>query len=228
MSSHDFESFSDGEWDNSEELAWNEFDWQQYLKSNEQEIASFLSHYHQLKTQSDHLDEIARLMGWESEDWSALDPEETEEAAIFNEEGREALDDDFDPYTVHKHPVYIVTHGLYQHLFKCWELFTAHNIRVINPIHVVQFASSLHAGELNAIMAINALDMGDYNLAICHLKNALSAVNHSFSLLQQLNAPTLKDIAPFTHEVTIALFDLREVWLRIMSDCREEGRRNNG
>lgn len=228
MSSHDFESFSDGDWDNSEELAWNEFDWQQYLKNNDQEVATFLSYYHQLKTQPDHLDAIARLMGWESEDWSSYDSEETDDDVAFPEEkeNREPLEETFDPYTVHKHPVYIVTHGLYQHLFKCWELFTAHNAPVINPVQVIQFATSLHAGELNAIMAINALDMGDYNLAICHLKNALSAVNHSFSILQKLHVVPLQDFAAFRQEASTVLFDLREVWLRVMNDCREEGRRN--
>jgi len=231
MSGFDFDNFSDGDWDQNEELAWNEHDWQRYLKNNEREIADFLHHYHKLKHEPDHLDTIARNMGWDHEDWS---PGEFQEDAGYYGEGEEPerqrkeaeTDSDIDPYTIHKHPVFIVTHGLYQHMFKCWELFTLQNQRSLNPVAVGRYSASLHAGEINAVMAISALDMGDYNLAVCHLKNALAAVNHTLALLQKLNIKSTRILRLYQAEASRTLFDLREVWLRVMNDCREEERRS--
>jgi hypothetical protein len=227
MSGFDFENYSDGDWDQNEELAWNEYDWQRYLRENEREISDFLNHYHKLKHEPDHLDTIARLMGWDSEEWSPGDMAEDSAYADSDEDDRprRESESDMDPYTIHKHPVFIVTHGLYQHLFKCWEMFTLQNQRSISPVMVGRLSASLHAGEINAIMAVNALDMGDYNLTICHLKNSLSAINHSLALLQKLTIKNVRILGLFQAETTRTLFDLREVWLRVMNDCREEERR---
>ena len=221
MSAYEFDGYSDGDWDSHEELAWNEFDWQHYLKGNEREIAEFLSHYHRLKHRPNHLDEIARILGWDMQEWSVADQEDDEEdeSPLREEEGS------LDPYTIHKHPVYVVTHGLYLHLFQTWEHFTTQNSKTLSPVVASRFPSSLHGGELNAFMAINALDMGDFNLAICHLKNALAALNHTMSLLQQLGLKNQRVQAHFHADTMSVLFDLREVWLRVMNDCREEEKR---
>ncbi len=126
-------------------------------------------------------------------------------------------------YTIHKHPVFIATRGLSQHLHHVWEHFLASG----NDLHVNmslswKFATSLHAGELNAVMAIHALDLGDFTLTICHLKNALNAVNHSLSLLHALPLGNSSQHSQFFREVQATLFDLREIWLRVMNDCRVE------
>lgn len=228
MSAYEFDGYSDGDWESHEELAWNEFDWQQYLKENEREIGEFLVHYHRLKHRPDHLDEIARILGWDAEDWAAADQEDDDEEHSGDEGVMREDDGSLSPYTIHKHPVYIVTHGLYQHIFHCWEHFTTQNHRTLSPILATRFPVSLHAGELNAFMAINALDMGDFNLAICHLKNALAALNHTMGLLQQLNIRNTRAQSLFQAECMGVFFDLREVWLRIMNDCREEERRHGG
>jgi hypothetical protein len=239
MSSYEFENFSEGDWEDRGELAWNEFDWQQYLKENEKEIARFLALYHQHRQEPDHLDEIAHLMGWDDQDWSG--PEDfSVPAPTFSTESAnppaappaEAEEEDFDAddgvdaYTIHKHPVFIATRGLYQHLYGVWEHFLGQLPNpAIGPNLAWKFAASLHAGELNAVMAIHALDLGDFTLAICHLKNALSAVNHSLSLLQLLPLTNTAHHVQFLRENQTALFDLREIWLRVMNDCREENRR---
>jgi len=241
MSAHNFENFSEGEWEDRGELAWNEFDWQQYLKQNDKEVARFLALYHQHEGRTERLDEVARLMGWGDEEWapsedsadleseSATPPmvaETPPEPATFSD----FLDEDFDAvadtYTIHKHPVFIATRGLYQHLYYTWERFLANgNDLNVNLGLSWKLASSLHAGELNAVMAIHALDLGDFTLTICHLKNALSAVNHSLSLLHSLPVSNKAQQGQFFREVQATLFDLREIWLRVMNDCREENRR---
>jgi len=224
MSGSEFDSFSEGDWENPEELTWNEFDWQQYLKKNESEIAKFLGYFHKLKTRTNHLDEIARRMGWDHDEWSCSDIVDDER---FQQEAEAdaSISNSFEPYTVHKHPVYIVTHGLYQNLFQQWEQFTLEYPCALSPLLVSQFSTSLHVGEFNAIMAINALDMADYNLTVCHLKNALSAINHTLNLAQRIPAKNPQALRAFCEELKVSLFDLRELWLRVMADCREEHRR---
>lgn len=224
MSGYEFDGYSEGDWESHEELAWNEFDWQQYLKNTEGDIAEFLAHYHRLKHKPDHLDEIARLMGWDIEEWT---PAELDVDAEATGECPNEDEDFVDPYTIHKHPVYIVTHALYQHLFQIWEHFTGQHHKLLSPVLAARFPSSLHAGELNAVMAINALDMGDFNLTICHLKNAMAALNHSMRLIQEVSLKNVRHQAIFEAECMSVLFDLREVWLRVMNDCREEENRDS-
>ncbi|MGA2053352.1 MAG: hypothetical protein ABSH19_08575 [Opitutales bacterium] len=236
MSNFDFEAFSDGEWEDRGELAWNEFDWQQYLKQNEKEIARFLALYNQHKHVPDHLDQIAHLMGWDDQEWAPADdsaspapaapPVPASETPSPSSGEDDTDDDEVDTYTIHKHPVFIATRGLYQHLYLVCEHFMAQGPgTVINPGLTWKFASSLHAGELNSVMAIHALDLGDFTLTICHLKNALSAVNHSLSLLHVLPLASTAYHVQFFREIQTGLFDLREIWLRVMNDCREENRR---
>jgi hypothetical protein len=239
---HDFEHFSESEWEDRGELSWNEFDWQQYLKQNEKEIARFLTLYLQFKGRPDHLDEVARLMGWGDQDWApgkdeptqALaesgpggDPSAAASGPTLDAPSPESEDDDFEDlpntYTIHKHPVFIATRGLNQHLNHVWEVFIANgNDLGVNTGLAWKFAASIHAGELNSVMAIHALDLGDFTLTICHLKNALNAVNHSLSLLHALPLGGNSTHSQFFREVQATLFDLREIWLRVMSDCRVE------
>lgn len=228
MSGFEYDNDAEGEWEERGDLAWNEYDWQQYLKSNEKDIARFLTFYQQLKHKQDHLDEIAHLMGWDREDWMPSDAFEDAEVSDTPAPEETLEFDAMEPYTVHKHPVFLVTRSLYQHLRFVWEHYLGNNPQWVTPALTWQFSGSLHAGELNAIMAINALDMGDFTLTICHLKNALSALNHTFSIIQQIPPRHQVKFSLFEKEACTALFDLREVWLRVMQDCREEHRRHRG
>ena len=227
MGNSEFYSYFDGDWDDHDELAWNEFDWQQYIQKNTSEITKFLDCYHRLKSKENHFEEIAQFMGWYREEWSNSD--------FFDEtlpENFDFLDElnspsaRLEPYTVHQHPVYIVTHGLYLSLFKTWGEFTLKNQRLISPFFASQFSTALHIGEFNAIMAINALDMADYNLCICHFKHALSALNQTLMLLDKLSE-NCRSLTEFKSDFNTLLFDLREVWLRVMTDCRDEYKSRN-
>jgi hypothetical protein len=80
MSGFEYDNDAEGEWEERGDLAWNEYDWQQYLKSNEKDIARFLALYQQLKHKQDHLDEIAHQMGWDREDWMPSDTFDDAEA----------------------------------------------------------------------------------------------------------------------------------------------------
>ena len=78
---------------------------------------------------------------------------------------------------------------------------------------------------MNVLLSIQALDLGDFGLTICHLKNSLNALNQTLALLNQVTHPNSEFLASFRSEIHIRLFDLREVWIRVMSDCRTESKR---
>lgn len=228
MSNQDYEPFSDGDWEDRGEIAWNEHDWKQFLGRHHLELQRYLETYETLRYHDDRLDEAARIMGWDTSDWLTLSEEEDDqdtssETWQSSEEDEESFNDD--PYTLHKHPVYIVTRALYAFLYKSWEAFTAQAPFPPSAQQNWAFSKSLHEGEMHAFMALNALDMGDVALTICHLKLALASVNHSLGQIQQLPAAQSKLTQIYSEEARVRLFDLREVWLRVIRDCREETER---
>lgn len=232
MSNFESDPHFDGDWEDRGGLTWNEFDWREYLKDSDKEIARFLSIYNGLKDEPDHLDEAARAMGWEVEDWSNPvdsgpfdDTDPLEEMAGADDPEF----DDMEPYTLHKHPVFIVTRALHDYLRQSWEHFMLHSQPFISPQLAWSYGNSLHRSELFATLALQSLDLGDFALTTCHLKTAISALNHSLSTLQNLTHRNERFLELFRQEMYIRLFDLREVWLRVMQDCRDEvNRRNQG
>ena len=167
-------------------------------------------------------------MGWDGEDISLID----DELPANHSEDIEDLTDSTDqPYTLHKHPVFIVTKSLYKYIKQSWEHLLKNNTGTtaveLSPELSWNFAKSLHNGELNVLLAIQALDLGDYGLAICHLKNSLSELNQSLKLLDELSSEDLSYLEAFTQELKIRIFDLRELWIRVMNDCRHESQRRS-
>ena len=49
----------------------------------------------------------------------------------------------------------------------------------IDATDAVLFGESVGIGESNAVMAIHALEMGDYNLVVVHLQRSLTSLNES-------------------------------------------------
>jgi hypothetical protein len=234
---------SEGDWDEfSSEPYWSESQWRNYLKSSDRDTVRFLSIYNSIKHKPNHLDEVASLMGWDAEDISMTDDfsfmENAENAEnAENSEGSENeltdADDLLDgnegaPYTLHRHPVYVVTRSLYRYLHQSWEQFMQQSEYALSPKLSWDYANSLHQAEQNVLLSIQALDLGDFGLSICHLKNSLSALNQTLSLLNQLSHSNQALVDGFCHEARIRIFDLRELWIRVMGDCRHECQRRPG
>src|SRR6218665_3374338 len=76
MSKFETDGPSDNEWEDRGELAWNEFDWEKYLREQDDVIHRYLAHYEQLKDQDDRIDETAHLMGWDEDSWTS-DPSDS-------------------------------------------------------------------------------------------------------------------------------------------------------
>ncbi len=220
MSNANFDP-SEGNWgDFYEENTWDEHQWRKYLKDSDSDVQRFLNIYDALKDKPNHFDEIAVQMGWDIEDISLTD----DFADLSDDDLQEDLDenDELAPYTPLSHPVTVATHALYSSLRQIWEDYVNQNGSYASPQVCWQYADSLHQAEMNVILAVHAIDLGDYGLAICHLKNSLSALNKTLSLLNQIVHPDENSLDKLRKEILVRLFDLRELWIRVIGDCRVE------
>lgn len=232
MTNFNFEGQPEGDWDDRGNLSWGEVDWQQFLHRREKEIARFLRFYDECPSPpTERLDWVARQMGWDSEDWSVSDFSDTDDG--IDEEAENWKTDveadrnppDLDPYTLHRHPVYVVCAGLFLQLRYTWRRVLTERKDAVDGLLSWDFAESLNEAEKHSLMAMQSMDMGDFLLCVVHAKRALRGINLAMSLL-----PNLISLAQGTRrlqsELFARLFDVREVCLRVIQDCREEDRRN--
>ncbi|MEM7673669.1 MAG: hypothetical protein AAF212_10035 [Verrucomicrobiota bacterium] len=243
MANYESENFFDGDWDDKGDIAWNEYDWARYLKRCDAETVKFRDTYKRLITQPDRLDEAARKMGWDREDWSATIEDEGEESSDsdnyllpdFTEMSQEPQrpepsgSEEGDPYSAQRHPVFVVTRSLALDVEMFFmRLISRPELRI--PAGLAwESASALKSLEMHVGMAVNSLDLGDFALAICYFKRCFSNLNALLSATSRLSEflpPRLCE--PFLEHVNIRLFDLREVWLRVITECREESNHNFG
>lgn len=223
MSNFDPDSPSENDWDECGDLAWNEFDWEQYLRLQDDVIHRYLAFYEQLQGHPDRIDETARFMGWDEDAWNSDTPVSSDEAETEQPEIERPESEEYDaePYTLHKNPVFIATKAIYLSLKRSWERVAADNAKVPQPLALV-LQTSLHRGEEHAILAIQALDFGDFAMAISLFKRALGELNRSLSFIDERTAEYSRFLLQFRQDAVPRLFDLREIWLRIMNECRDE------
>jgi len=216
MSDFDSDNLSENEWEENGDLAWNEFDWEVYLREQEGAIHRYLGFYESLPASPERIDEVADRMGWDRTEIEEGDEKETPDKVLFSDE----------IYTLQKNPVYIATKALFLSLRRSWELTAAVPGKIPQPLSI-SFLSSLHRCEEQAIMAIHALDFGDYTMAICLFKRALAALNDCFAQIGSDRADGVAAVCESRDEMRIRLFDLREIWLRVISDCREDSEKQS-
>ena len=228
MTNFNFDGQPEGDWDDRGNLSWSELDWQQFLQRQEKEVARFLRIYDECpQGPAERLDWVARQMGWDAEDWSVGDfPEDEEEPEPWNPENKDTMDlSDTDPYTLHRHPVYVVCTGLFLQLRYMWRVALKGNDNRMDALLCWDFGESLNEAEKHSLMAMQSMDMGDFLLCVVHLKRALRGLNLAMTFLPGL-ASLASGGAPFQQAMSARLFDLREVFLRVMQDCRDEDRRD--
>ncbi|MBI2515343.1 MAG: hypothetical protein HYV95_00350 [Opitutae bacterium] len=216
MTNQDSDGLFESDGEERRELSWTETDWEKYLAEHEEAVRDYLRYYDQLGHAADRIDEVARRMGWEMEA-----PVEDEPAAELDTP--DAMDANFEtewePYTLHRNPVYIATKALYAGLLANWERIAAHAQR-INPAVGLSFQGSLYRGRENALQAVQALDLGDYTLAICFFKRGLRELNDSLARLSHAEFSDATLLGRYREYAQPRLFDLREIWLRVMNECR--------
>jgi hypothetical protein len=224
MSNFESNGPSDNEWEERGELAWNEFDWEKYLREQDDVIHRYLAYYEKLSGHEDRIDETAHLMGWDEDSWSSesIDPVIRDSAADPQAESvSETADANLEPYTLHKNPIFISTKAIYLSLKRAWEQIAVQGSKVPQAL-AIDIHASIYRGEEQAMLAIQALDFGDYAMAISLFKRALGELNRTFSLLNADATAKLSAVANYREDALPRLFDLREIWLRVMNECREE------
>jgi hypothetical protein len=218
MTNPDSDGLFDNEWDDCGELSWTEADWQKYLANQEKAVRDYIQIYDQLPASMERIDEAARRMGWELAEAESPETIDDEEAAL--EETGEIFDGPWDPYTLHRNPVYISTRALYLSLLAHWERVAVHPERV-PPALGIALQSLLYRGHEQALQAVQALEMGDYTLAVVLFKRALHELNLTLARLNEPDASATPLALRFKEYATPRLFDLREIWLRVMNECRQ-------
>lgn len=188
-----------------------------YLGEQDEAVRDYLKHYDQLGEATDRIDEVARRMGWELSEEPATEIDEAAEEA----EAAESFTDDWDPYTLHRNPVYISTRALYLSLVAQWERVAAQPDRVPAAL-AITLQASLYRGNEHVLQAVQALEMGDYTLAICLFKQALRELNVTLARLSQPDVAANTLALRYREYALPRLFDLREIWLRVMNECRQD------
>ncbi len=214
MSDFDSDSLSENEWEENGDLAWNEFDWEVYLREQDSAIHRYLGYYESMSPGPERIDEVADKMGWDKADGEEPEDRENPEKVLFSDE----------IYTLQKNPVFIATKALFLSLRRSWKLEATNPGKIPQPL-AIGFLSSLNGCEEQAVMAIHALDFGDYAMAICLFKRALAALNDCFECIGSEAADGVAAVCESRGEMRHRLFDLREIWLRVISDCREDTER---
>ena len=221
MNQYEFEGSNEGDWEEGGDLAWNESDWQIFLRNSDKEVARFMTAYNKVKDQDDRLDAAANLMGWHRDDWSSSDEIELDEndfPLIRPMEIEEV--NNMDPYTIHRHPIYITSNALFSYLRASWEQLMRKNKESNSSDLVWGYSVSLADAEKHCIMAANSLDLGDFLLAVCHFKKAHSALNESMRINRLFKHHNSNKIKIYMEETNVRMHDLREIWIRVMNDCR--------
>jgi hypothetical protein len=213
---------SNNEWEDRGDVAWNEFDWERYLREQDDSIARYQKLYEACPESADRIDSVAEQMGWSVDDWT----EEGGEIPDSDDDEDDDDDDDLDfengdVYTLHKNPIFIATKAISQGLQLRW-LQAAGQAGALPPSISLAMLTALHRGEDQAVQAIHALDFGDYAMAISLFKRALNVLNSTLALLNSDEAALQPIVVDFRAQALPRLFDLREIWLRVINECRDE------
>ena len=224
MKNFDHDQFSGDDRVEKGELAWNEFDWELFLQKQDRESARFIRTYKSLPPRANRVDEVARIMGWDSSDWSMndLSMDELFEDGSWSYDSNEEEDSNMDPYTIQRHPFYIAVQGLFDSILQLWENLLNETTNNLSPKLCFDLVQSINHGKLESLLALQSLDLADYALTVSELKRALKSLNQSFNILESIHSAKNPKLYAFKKESLTRLFDVREIWLRVIKDCREE------
>ena len=211
MANYDYDSSPDSDWDDSWEVVWNEFDWELYLKNEKDEIRKYQKLYSKLFNSRNRLDEVAYYMGWETinSEGDLLEPLESSPETLSDQ-----------PYTLHRHPLFIASKALHGWMTEKWMQRVQLCSEQLSPKTALSVQNAITQSDYYGLLAVTALDLGDYTLAIAYFKRGLASLNALLAELTSLESQGASLLSAFSQKAKTRVFDIREIWLRVISDCR--------
>lgn len=212
MGNFDHDTNPDHDWDDSWDTAWNEFDWEQYLRSEDDDLAKYQALYNKLIRSQNRLDEVALFMGWQQGAHFEAEDDMEDEA--------EPSAMDPTPYTLHKHPLFISSKALHNWLAEKWTQHVSLCSEQVSTVKAMELQAAYSESDYYGLLAVTALDLDDYALAIAYFKRGMVAINRALALLAEFESTSMEPLRLYAKKARIRLFDIREIWLRVSSDCR--------
>ena len=211
MGSYEHDSNPENDWEDSWDTIWNEFNWEQYLRNEDDAIAKYQTLYNKLIRSANRLDEVALFMGWQQAPALQADEEagDTETADALPQ-----------PYTLHKHPLFVSSKALHGWLMEKWSQHVALCSEQVSTTKALALVSSFSESDYYGLLAVTALDLDDYALAIAYFKRGMVSINKALALLAEFEESEVEPLPTYVKQARIRLFDIREIWLRVSSDCR--------
>lgn len=209
MGNYESDANANNEWEDSWDSAWNEFNWEKYLQSESDEVKKYQAIYSKLIRSPNRLDEVALYMGWQpgTEAPEAERPSEEESPEVT-------------PYTLHRHPLFVSSKALHGWLIEQWGRRIALAPEAIDASNALSYQTALNESDYYGLLAVTALDMDDFALAIAYFKRGMVAVNTALGQLADFESLEIEPVSLYAKHARIRLFDIREIWLRVTSDCR--------
>lgn len=217
MGNYENDSNPEHNWEEGWEatFSWNEFNWEQYLRAEGDEVAKYQTLYNKLARSANRLDEVALFMGWQQSPAIQSDDAETPGFAEENNGPEQPK-----PYTLHKHPLFIANKALHGWLIEKWGQHAALCSEQISTSKALALQASFMDSDYHGLLAVTALDMDDFSLAIAYFKRGMVSINKALSLLAELESTGIEPLPLYAKHARVRLFDIREIWLRVSSDCR--------
>lgn len=222
MKSFDFENFSENDWDEKGELLWNEFDWSRYIQDSNILISKFTALYLNNFQEDNRLDVTASQLPWQASEWLWSNTNSQEAVETMFLDSIEDIDDESDSFkdilATHRHPLFIGMTALCFVIAMLLEDYVDNNSN-IDGKYLLKLTNSFHKIELNAILAIHAFDIGDCSLSISYCKISFDPLNQALDLTSSIQEIIGNTLAT---KIKTILFDIREVLLRLITNCRAE------
>ncbi|OHE71617.1 MAG: hypothetical protein A2007_03350 [Verrucomicrobia bacterium GWC2_42_7] len=209
------------------DAVWNEQQALSYLKKTKLEVQRFVNLYKKAKNLPQRLDTVASFMGWCQNEWTDDSSKNLNESPEFIleeiidfsedmlEDRLELLSQETEPYLFYRYPECIAIKALFCYLKD-----------QLMAIPASKKSKDLFDALLNIQSSIDLafadFDLGEGILAICHAKQIFAEINKLLSIAQEEFLD--HRIIPLSDqkELIDTLFDLREITLRFLSECREE------
>ncbi len=210
MGNYESDANPNNEWEESWDSTWNEFNWEQYLQSESDEVRKYQAIYSKLIRSSNRLDEVALYMGWQPR------PEGLEQEPVAESEAANAT-----PYTLHRHPLFVSSKALHGWLVEQWGRRVSLTPEAVDASKALSYQTALTESDYYGLLAVTALDMDDFALAIAYFKRGMVSLNTALGMLSDFETLQIESVSLYAKHARIRLFDIREIWLRVTSDCRE-------